>query len=153
MADNSPRYFVPALGRVYDALSPYADAILRVGLGAILVPHGCQKLFGWFGGAGLTRFGQIFEGIGYSPGLFWATVVGLTEAVGGALLIIGLLTRPAALAVVIFMLNAIHVTSAKGFFWTQGGAEYSILILLAALYFLIRGGGAFSLDRKFGREF
>ena len=152
MANTSSRYYVPALGRVYDTLSPYAEAIVRIGLGAILIPHGCQKLFGWFAGAGLTRFGQIFESIGYSPGLFWAVVVGLTETVGGALLILGLFTRPAALAVVIFMLNAIHFTSAKGFFWTQQGSEYSILLLLVALYFLIRGGGAFSLDRKFGRE-
>ena len=72
---------------------------------------------------------------------------------GGLLLVLGLFTRPAALFVVIFMLNAIYVTSAKGFFWTAGGAEYSILILLSALYFLIRGGGACSLDRKLGREF
>jgi putative oxidoreductase len=153
MADTSTRHYVPALGRVYDALWPYAEAILRIGLGLILIPHGLQKLFGWFGGAGLARFAQIFEGLGYSPGLFWASVVALTESVGGLLLVIGLFTRPAALAVVIFMINAIHVTSAKGFFWTQQGAEYSILLLLVALYFLIRGGGAFSLDRALGREF
>ncbi len=153
MAETSPRLYVPALGRVYEGLRPYAEAVLRIGLGAILIPHGLQKLFGWFGGAGLTRFAQIFESLGYSPGLFWTVVVALTETVGGALLIVGLFTRPAALAVVIFMLNAVHVTSANGFFWTQQGAEYSILILLVGLYFLIRGGGSFSLDRKLGREF
>jgi len=67
--------------------------------------------------------------------------------------VLGLFTRPAALAVVIFMINAIYVTSAKGFFWTAGGFEYSLLLLLVALYFLIRGGGGCSLDRKIGREF
>jgi putative oxidoreductase len=153
MPDPSPRLYIPSLGRVYEKFSPCAETALRIGLGAILIPHGLQKLFGWLGGAGLVRFAQIFEGIGYKPGLFWAIVVGLTEALGGLLLVLGLFTRPAALFVVIFMLNAIYVTSAKGFFWTAGGAEYSILILLAALYFLIRGGGAYSLDRKLGREF
>jgi uncharacterized membrane protein YphA (DoxX/SURF4 family) len=39
-----------------------------------------------------------------------------------------------------------------GFFWTKGGSEYSILILFAALYFLIRGAGAYSLDERMGRE-
>lgn len=126
---------------------------MRIALGAILIPHGCQKLFGWFGGAGLERFAAIFANIGYKPGLFWVIVVALTEALGGLLLVLGLFTRVAALAVLIFMLNAIYVTSAKGFFWTAGGFEYSLLIAFVALYFLIRGGGACSLDRKFGREF
>jgi putative oxidoreductase len=153
MPDHSPRLYIPSLGRFYAKFSPCAEVALRIGLGLILIPHGLQKLFGWLGGAGLVRFAQIFEGIGYKPGLFWAIVVGLTEALGGLLLVLGLFTRPAALFVVIFMLNAIYVTSAKGFFWTAGGAEYSILILLTALYFLIRGGGACSLDRKLGREF
>jgi putative oxidoreductase len=52
------------------------------------------------------------------------------------------------------MLNAVYYTSkTNGFFWTKGGSEFSLLILFAALFFLIRGGGAWSLDRKLGREF
>ena len=108
MPDPSPRLYIPALGRIYQRLSPCAEVALRVGLGAILFPHGCQKLFGWFGGAGLARFTSIFEGIGYKPGL------GLTEALGGLLLVLGLFTRPVALAVVIFMLNAIWVHLGQG---------------------------------------
>jgi putative oxidoreductase len=153
MPENSPRLFIPALGPIYHRFSPCVEVALRIALGAILIPHGCQKLFGWFGGAGLARFATIFENIGYKPGLFWVIIVALTEALGGLLLVLGLFTRVAALAVLIFMLNAIYVTSAKGFFWTAGGFEYSLLIAFVALYFLIRGGGACSLDRKFGREF
>ena len=153
MPENSPRLFIPALGPIYQRFTPCVEVALRIALGAILIPHGCQKLFGWFGGAGLARFATIFEGIGYKPGLFWVIVVGLTEALGGLLLALGLFTRPAALAILIFMLNAIYVTSAKGFFWTAGGSEYSILIGFVALYFLIRGSGPCSLDRKIGREF
>jgi uncharacterized membrane protein YphA (DoxX/SURF4 family) len=51
------------------------------------------------------------------------------------------------------MIFSIHFTSAKGFYWTQGGMEYSILILLAALVFLIRGAGSYSVDQKLGKEF
>jgi putative oxidoreductase len=153
MPENSPRLFIPALGPIYQRFTPCVEVALRIALGAILIPHGCQKLFGWFGGAGLAKFTTIFENIGYKPGLFWVIVVALTEALGGLLLVFGLFTRVAALAVLIFMLNAIYVTSAKGFFWTAGGFEYSLLIAFVALYFLIRGGGACSLDRKLGREF
>jgi uncharacterized membrane protein YphA (DoxX/SURF4 family) len=50
------------------------------------------------------------------------------------------------------MINAVWFTSAKGFFWTQGGLEYSLLIGVVALVFLIRGGGNFSVDHALGRE-
>jgi len=146
------RYYFPALGGMYDKLMPFALPILRIGIGLILIPHGAQKLFGWFGGAGFTRFIQIFESIGYKPGALWVTLVALTEFVGGILLALGLFTRFAAFAVVIFMIVAVHYTSAKGFFWTQQGLEFSLLIGLVALVFLIRGGGDYSLDRKLGRE-
>jgi putative oxidoreductase len=112
-----------------------------------------QKLFGAFGGAGLTANAQLFDRLGYHPGMFWGTLVGCTELIGGILLVLGLFTRCAATAVVIFMLNAVYVTSkAGGFFWTNRGSEFSILILFAAVFFLIRGGGAWSLDQKLGRE-
>ena len=147
------RLYVPALGGIYDKLMPFALPLLRVAIGLILIPHGAQKLFGWFGGAGFTRFIQIFESIGYKPGALWVTLVALTEFVSGILLVLGLFTRAASFAVVIFMIVAVHFTSAKGFFWTQQGAEFSLLILVVALVFLIRGGGDYSVDQKLGREF
>jgi putative oxidoreductase len=149
---NSSRYYIPALSGLYSSLGPYMLPLLRVVLGAILIPHGCQKLFGWFGGAGFARFSQIFEGIGYKPGAFWVAVVALTELVGGLMLIFGFFTRFAALAVVIFMINAVWFTSAKGFFWTAGGSEFSILILFVALVFMIRGGGDYSIDQRMSKE-
>jgi len=153
MAFGTHKLYVPALGRIYTATYEYAEPILRVALGGILIPHGMQKLFGAFGGAGLAANAQLFDRLGYHPGMFWGTLVGLTELVGGILLVIGLFTRGAALAVVIFMLNAVYVTSkAGGFFWTNRGSEFSILILACALFFLIRGGGAWSVDRHLGRE-
>jgi putative oxidoreductase len=153
MSDTTaPRLMIPALSGIYSGLEPYALPLLRFVMGLILVPHGCQKLFGWFGGAGFAKFTQIFDSIGYHPGAFWVAVVALTEIVGGLFLAFGFLTRFAAAAIFIFMINAVWQTSAKGFFWAQGGLEYSLLIGMVALVFLIRGGGRCSIDRMLGRE-
>ncbi len=152
-ATGSSRYVVPALGGLYASLQSLALPLLRAGLGIILLAHGCQKLFGMFGGMGLNGNAALFQRLGYSPGMFWGTLVGCTEVISGTLLVLGLFTRPASLSVVIFMIFSIHFTSAKGFFWTQGGMEYSILILLVALAFAIRGGGEYALDNRLPKEF
>ena len=152
MAEATSRLYVPSLGGIYSAAHEYAEPILRIALGAILIPHGCQKLFGLFGGMGFTANAALFDKLGYTPGVFWGTLVGCTEIIGGILLILGLFTRFAAAAVLIFMLTAMKFTSAKSFFWANGGMEYSLLIGICALFFLIRGGGNCSLDRTIGRE-
>ena len=152
MTEATSHHYIPALGKIYDAVSEYAEPILRIALGAILIPHGMQKLFGAFGGMGFAGNAALFDRIGFAPGIFWGTLVGCTELIGGILLVLGLFTRFAAAAVVIFMIMGVKFTSAKGFFWTQGGSEYALLIGFCALFFLVRGGGAWSLDRAIGRE-
>jgi putative oxidoreductase len=152
MAQATQRLYIPALGGIYSSVSDFAEPILRIALGGILIPHGCQKLFGMFGGMGLTANAALFERLGYSPGMFWGTLVGLTEFVGGILLVLGLFTRFAAAAVLIFMIVAVKFTSAKGFFWSAGGFEFPLLLGICALFFVIRGGGHLSLDRTIGRE-
>jgi putative oxidoreductase len=153
MADvTAPRPYVPAFGGIYAAFDPIALPLLRLTMGLILVPHGCQKLFGWFGGLGFEKFTEIFDKIGWHPAVFWVALVALTESVGGLLLAFGFLTRFAAAAILIFMLNAVWATSAKGFFWAQGGMEYPILIGVVALVFLIKGGGRYSIDHALGKE-
>jgi len=149
---DSSRYYIPAVSGIYASLDRFMLPMLRIVLGLILIPHGCQKLFGWFGGMGFTKFVELFDKIGYKPGVLWLTLVALTEFAGGLLLVFGLFTQFAAAAVAIFMINAVIFTSAKGFFWTAGGMEYSILILAVALVFLIKGGGECSIDRKMGKE-
>jgi putative oxidoreductase len=152
MAEATSRLYIPALGAIYSAVGEYAEPILRIVLGGVLIPHGSQKLFGLFGGMGFTANAALFDKLGYTPGVFWGTLVGCTEFIGGILLVLGLFTRFAAAAVLIFMITAVHFSSAKGFFWTAGGMEYPILIGICALFFLIRGGGHCSLDRVIGRE-
>ena len=153
MTEATSHHYIPALGKVYDAVSEYAEPILRIALGAILIPHGLQKLFGAFGGMGFAGNAALFDRIGFAPGIFWGTLVGCTELIGGTLLVLGLFIRFAAAAVLIFMIEAVHFTSARGgFFWTTQGMEYPLLIGACALFFLIRGGGDYSLDRAIGRE-
>ena len=151
---KSSRYYIPALGPLYANTYDWASLILRVGLGAILIPHGMQKLFGTFAGPGMTNFAALLGKLGYPMPEFWAWAIALTEFVGGILLVLGLFTRPVALALLIFMLESTRFTSGMGgFFWTKGGSEYSILLGLCAIYFLIRGGGPYSVDAKMRKEF
>jgi putative oxidoreductase len=151
---TSTRYYIPAFAGIYAGFDALVLPLLRAGLGLILIAHGAQKIFGWFSGMGITANAAFFEKVGYAPGMLWGTLVGCTELIGGALLVIGLFTRLAALSVAIFMIFAIHFTSThNGFFWTKGGMEYSLLILLAALVFLIRGSGGYSVDNSMSKEF
>ncbi len=145
---------IPGVGGIYRAFDGITDTLIRVALGALLLPHGLQKLFGWFGGRGLQANTELFGKLGYNPPWLWANIVVGTEVIGSILLIIGLWTRPAALAVAIFAFNAIIFTSGRGgFFWSNGGSEYSILLFVCAAFVLIRGAGAYSVDRAIGREF
>ena len=152
MTDTTSRLYVPALANVYSSVECYAEPILRVVLGGVLIPHGCQKLFGLFGGMGFSANAALFDRLGFAPGVFWGTLVGCTELIGGILLVLGLLTRLGAAAVLIFMIVAVKFTSAKGFFWSAGGLEYPLLIGACALYFLLRGGGRCSVDHMIGRQ-
>jgi putative oxidoreductase len=132
-----------------------AWALVRAATGLILMPHGAQKLFGWFGGGGLAATAQAFETkFGLTPGLLFAGAAGVTEFVGGLFLALGLLTRLSAAAVVALMGYAVFgVHLANGFFWTAGGFEYPLLWGLVALALVLRGGGPLSLDHKLGLRF
>ncbi len=150
-----PRPIVPALEPLYAKLSRLSYPLIRAATGLALMPHGAQKLFGWFGGYGLEGTGGYFsQSLGLEPGLFWAALVGGVEFFGGLFLALGLLTRPAALAVAILMAVAVFtVHLPNGFFWTSGGYEYPLLWGLIALAIAFKGGAELSLDRALGREF
>src|ERR1700749_3309439 len=93
---------------------------LRLGVGGTLVAHGTQKLFGWFGGAGLDKTAATFDGIGFRPGKVNAVAAGLGEAGGGALLAVGAGSPGAAAAVAGTMIVASSMHAANGFFFRQG---------------------------------
>ena len=151
-ATDTSRLAVPALAPLYDRLSGLMEPAVRVTAGLLLVPHGAQKLFGAFGGYGIAGTGQFLESVGYHPGWVWALALGLTEFAGGLLLALGLLTRPVALAVFVFLANAVLFHLPNGLFWSDGGFEYPLLWAVVALAFAVRGGGRYSLDARLGRE-
>ncbi|MFQ6018646.1 MAG: DoxX family protein [Kiloniellaceae bacterium] len=149
------RLIIPAFQPLYARLSSLSYPMIRFFTGLILMPHGAQKLFGWFGGRGLESTGGFFaQRLGLEPGIFWAGLVGSTEFFGGLFVAIGFLTRPAAVGVVTIMTAAIFtVHLGKGFFWSGGGVEYPLLWGLVALAIVFRGGAELSVDRALGREF
>jgi putative oxidoreductase len=126
--------------------------LLRVVLGALLVGHGTQKLFGWFGGFGLEGIGGWLHSLGFRPGRPMAVVAGAVEAVGGVLLVAGLLTPIAAAAVVGQMVVAAMTHRGKGVWATSGGYELALVDGVAAAALALAGPGALSLDAALGLD-
>ncbi|MFI5670624.1 DoxX family protein [Streptomyces sp. NPDC051704] len=129
--------------------TPAHDAgllLLRVVLGLTMAGHGTQKLFGWFGGGGISGTGQFFTASGYPAGDAMAVVAGLTETLGGLGLVLGLLTPLAGAAVVGTMINAIAVHGAGAFFAPKG-IEYELLLTVAAAAVALTGPGKYAADR------
>lgn len=127
--------------------------LLRLVVGGLFVGHGTQKLFGWFGGNGLDATAQGFEHLGLRPGRENAIAAGTAEAGGGTLLALGLATPLAASVLIATMLTAIHRVHVKNGPWAgNGGYEYNLVLILAALTLAELGPGALSLDAARGRE-
>ena len=131
---------------------PYGPAVLRLAVGTIFVAHGAQKLFGIWGGPGLSGTAQFMGTLGLGPGMLLAVVVGGVEFFGGLLLILGALTLFASLALAINMAVAIwKVHLANGFF-LPGGYEFNIVLLGALICLMLTGPGAFSIDGRRARS-
>ena len=128
--------------------------VLRLVVGGLFVGHGCQKLFGWFNGHGLDGTGGFFESLGYTPGRRMAALAGLTETIGGSLLILGLLTPIAAAMIIGVMVNAmIAVHAEKGLWNSDGGVELPLVYSVAAATFAFAGPGAWSMDNAIGLSY
>ena len=144
---------------LYQALSPFAYALLRVAVGLALVPHGLRNTFGLFPNTGAVSLNlkELAAGLdrsGYRPGWFWAPAISITQLAGGPLLAIGFLTRPVALAVLLFLLVAnVERWRVGKYFWNKLGLEYTLMWTIAAFYVLVHGGGLFSVDHLIGWEF
>jgi putative oxidoreductase len=128
--------------------------IARVTLGAVILPHGLQKLMGWFGGYGFTGTMGFFTGTMNLPWII-ALLVILGESAGALLLITGLGTRFAAVWIGIIMVSAMLIVHLpNGFFmnWTGSqkgeGIEFFILVMGLIACILIEGGGRYSIDES-----
>ena len=137
--------------------------ILRLMVGAIFVAHGLQKLFGWWDGPGIDGFATFLKSgsesdpsLGFSAD--WATplawVTGLTETIGGVLLIIGILTPVAGAGLLGVMIGAIlyrsALTGGLSFFAASGGLELEYLLAAAAAALILTGPGLYAADRRWG---
>jgi putative oxidoreductase len=126
---------------------------IRLAFGLIFLAHGTQKLFGWFGGGGLSATGEAFANMGFSPGLMMAFLAGVIELFGGLFLMLGLGTRIAASALTVQMLVAMFgVHWQNGFFMKTGGIEFTFALVAGLLAAVIYGGGAASADRAITRR-
>jgi putative oxidoreductase len=139
--------------RIYATDDSAATAILRLVLGIVFFAHGAQKMLGWFGGFGFAGTMGFFTGMMHIPAPL-AFLAIAAEFFGGIGLILGFLTRIAAFGIGVNMLVAIMtVHHTFGFFMNWAGTqkgegfEFHLLVLAMVVFLMIRGGGAFSIDR------
>src|SRR5713226_9550060 len=139
--------------RLYATDDSSATSILRLVLGVVFFAHGAQKMLGWFGGFGFSGTMGFFTGMMHIPAAL-AFLAIAAEFFGGIGLILGFLTRIAAFGIGVNMLVAIMMAHrASGFFMTWTGTqkgegyEFHLLVLAIVALLMIRGAGAFSIDR------
>lgn len=135
------------IDRITATRASWAPLALRLPVGAIFIAHGAQKLFGWFGGKGLDATAHFMASLGLTPSFQMAVLAGGAEFFGGLALLIGLLVRPAAAALVATMVVAVATVHLdKGLFLANGGYEFALALGGAALSLLISGAGRGSFD-------
>lgn len=132
----------------------YGPAVLRLAVGAIFIAHGAQKLFGAWGGDGLSGTASSFDALGLSPAFPLAAVVAILEFAGGIMLVAGALTRLAS--ILLLGVTALTMWTAHrphGFFlnWALApdrghGYEFHLLLVGALLCLVLAGAGALSVD-------
>ena len=126
-------------------------AIARLVFGLLMAAHGAQKLFGWFGGYGLTAVAGFFESLGFRPGRVFAVIAALAEVTSGLLVALGLLGPVGpALMLSVMIVAAVSVHGKNGVFATSNGIEVPLLYGAAAAALALTGHGRYSLDAWLG---
>ena len=137
----------------FETSNGWDSLILRVGLGAVIFPHGAQKLLGWYGGFGFAGTMGFFTETMHLPWIV-AFLVIIGESFGSVGLLLGFLTRFTAASLAVIMVGAILTTHLPyGFFmnWfgkqAGEGFEYHLLVIAMSVALLITGAGRWSVDR------
>ena len=144
--------------KLFATSNDFVLTVVRLILGVTFFMHGAQKMLGWFGGYGFhATMGTFTHYLGIPAPLAFLAIC--AEFFGGLGLLVGLLSRIAALGIMVNMLVAIAtVHHVNGFFmnWTgqqKGeGFEYHLLAIALAIVVLIKGSGAVSIDRAIASE-
>jgi putative oxidoreductase len=125
--------------------------IARLVFGLLLAAHGSQKLFGWFGGPGMSGTAAFLQQLGFPPGRLFAIAVACAEFGGGVLLAIGVFEPIAGAAIVAGMIVAIATVHWRnGLLASTNGVELPLLYLAAASSLALTGSGTYSLSALFG---
>jgi putative oxidoreductase len=124
--------------------------LLRFAVGGVLFAHGAQKVFGLWGGTGIAEFARMLEGYGYQQSVTLSWVAGIAELVGGAFVVLGVLTPLAAAGLLAIMINAVLVKLNNGFFITSAAGsnaiEFDVVLGLASAALVFTGPGRIALD-------
>lgn len=135
----------------------FSWTFLRITLGVVMLAHGVQKAFGWFGGYGWEGTMGYFTGSVGLPAVLAAFII-FIESLGAVLLILGFAGRINAALIGVVMLGAffvdhIHHGFYMNWFGTQKGEgfEFDILFIAIAGVLAVNGSGAWSLDRSLTR--
>ena len=121
--------------------------ILRVVVGLLFIGHGTQKLFGWFGGGGPEGTSGFFGSLGYRSPRTMALVGGLTETVGGVLVLLGLLTPLGSALIVGMMVAAILAVHIDKGVWNSNGGSELPLVFIACATAIAFSPGRYAIDR------
>ena len=150
LATDSPKLAFPRLAALYDRAAPFGYVLIRIAAGAIIMPNAFPKLFGSFAPVLAKNVLAPLGFLNFPDQLFWAYFLGVLELVGGTCLVLGLLTRVAALGLAIeCVIITYFVAIPKGWFYASpgGGAEFPAIIALLYLGIFLAGPGRCALDR------
>lgn len=127
--------------------------LLRVPVGVLLMGHGAQKLFGWFGGGGPEKTGQMMTALGYPHGRLMGVAAGLGELGAGAGIALGAATPLTSAGLIATMANAaVSAHLPKGLWAQHGGFEYPLVLGTGAAALAVHGPGSLSVDAALGLE-
>lgn len=136
------------LQKIFGGFRDFSLLPVRLALGWIFIAHGGQKLFGLWGGQGLTGFSASLESLGIKPAILFALFAGCAEFFGGLAVLLGFYARWGAFFITIVMIVAVATVHApNGFFLSNQGYEYNVALLGLALCILYGGSGRFSVKQ------
>ena len=137
------------LKNLMETRAGWGMTLLRIVTGIVFIGHGAPK-FGFVGDRNLAGTAAFLDGLGVPVPMVSAFLVAFFETFGGALLVIGLLTRIWSAGLAFAMLIAVTMVHAPNGMFGEGGYQWALLLMASSLALMFEGAGKASLDRAFG---